>query len=165
VRVQQPLLELALAAVLGGVVQQLVREGRVAADPLGEVVLQALLGGDLLDAGHVRPHLLDGRSVLRGQGRQRLVRLALGNARVELEGPPDDLDLVPVREPLEGGLQPALADVAPRTDDVGPDLYLHAPSNFVARSSIPADQSASGPSGPWACGCARWSDLVGSRKT
>ena len=137
VGVQQPLLELALAAVLGGEVQQLVREGRVAADALGEVVLEALLSGHLLDPGHVRPHLLDGRAVLRGQGRERLVGLALRDARVELEGPPDDLDLVAVGEPLECGLQPALADVAPRTDDVGPDLYLHAWSNFVALSSIP----------------------------
>ena len=37
----------------------------------------------------------------------------------------------------ERGLQAALADVAPRTDDVGPDLYAHARPNVVARSTIP----------------------------
>src|SRR3712207_6899463 len=43
------------------------------------------------------------------------------------------LDLVAVREPLERGLQPALADVAPRTDDVGPDLDAHGAHQLHAR--------------------------------
>src|SRR5437763_1410542 len=63
--------------------------------------------------------------------------LAVGDRGVELEGSPDGLDLVPVRELVEGTLQPALADVAPRTHDVGPDLYLHARTNFSEPSSIP----------------------------
>ena len=59
VGVQQPLLELVALAVLGGQVQQLVGEQGVAADAVGQVVLEALVGGDLLDARHVGPHLLD----------------------------------------------------------------------------------------------------------
>ena len=50
VGVQQPLLELVAQAVLGGEVQQLVGEQGVAADAVGQVVLQPLGGGELLDA-------------------------------------------------------------------------------------------------------------------
>jgi hypothetical protein len=39
-------------------------------------------------------------------------------------------------EPLESGLKPSLADVAPGSNDVGPDLYFHVrllmPTIFVA---------------------------------
>ena len=122
----------------------------VAADAVGEVVVQALGGGELLDALHVGAHLgLDAGAVLGGQRGERRVRLALGDGRVELEGAPDDLDLVPVRELLEGALQPALADVAPRTHDVGPDLYLHARPTARERPAFLA-RSAYCSSGRWA---------------
>ena len=38
--------------------------------------------------------------------------------RVELEGPPDYLQLIALGEALERGLQPALADETPRTGDI-----------------------------------------------
>jgi hypothetical protein len=144
VGVQQALLELVAQAVLGGEVQQFVGEQGVAADAVGQVVVQPLGRGDLLDAGHVRPHRLDTGAVLGRQRGESRVRLALGNARVELEGAPDHLDLVAVRELLECALQSALADVAPRAHDVGPDLYLHAwpnaaqPTTNSLRAQLPS---------------------------
>jgi len=48
-----------------------------------------------------------------------------GGGRVQLEGPVDDLHLGGVLETGQRRLQPALADVAPRADDVTPDLDAH----------------------------------------
>ena len=49
------------------------------------------------------------------------------------------VDLVPVGEPREGRLEAALADVAPRTHDVRPDLDLHADLQlFDRRGGQPA---------------------------
>jgi hypothetical protein len=49
------------------------------------------------------------------------------STRVQLEGKVHDRNLVAVREPLQRSLEPSLAEVAPRADDVGPDLDLHGP--------------------------------------
>ena len=96
-----------------------------------EVEVEAVLGGG---RGHARDHLLrfgHAGAVLASETGG--VRGSLGGARggrVELEGVPDDLDGVPVRELLEGGLEPALADVTPGAGDVGPHVdteRLHGP--------------------------------------
>ena len=47
---------------------------------------------------------------------------------IELERPPSHLDRVAMVEPRERVLEVALADVAPGTDDVGPDVDPHEPS-------------------------------------
>ena len=44
---------------------------------------------------------------------------------VELETAPHDFHVLAMLESPERALEAALADVAPRADDVGPDLYLH----------------------------------------
>ena len=49
-------------------------------------------------------------------------RRAGGCLRVELVRAVDDLDVDLVAQLVHGALEPALADVAPRADDVGPDL-------------------------------------------
>ena len=98
--------------------------------PLGpvQVELEALAGGDAGD-------LVD--DLGRGLGAAELAGVGLGHRhrrpgrgpRVELVRPVDDLDvLVEVRvvgQPSLRLLEPALADVAPRADDVGPDLDEH----------------------------------------
>ena len=75
---------------------------------------------DLLDRGAEL-----GREVL-VVGRADAARLV----RVELEASPLDLDVARVVTELgKDALEPALADEAPRADDVGPDLDLHAPAS------------------------------------
>src|SRR5207245_594517 len=45
---------------------------------------------------------------------------------VELEAAELHSDIGSMVEPLEGGLKPSFADVAPGSNDVRPDLYLHS---------------------------------------
>ena len=61
----------------------------------------------------------------------------LRRGRVELEGAVDDLHVVAVVEAGQGGLQAALADVAPGADDVGPDLDTHDSYNVRTDPDIP----------------------------
>src|SRR5574341_763746 len=49
----------------------------------------------------------------------------LGHAGIQLERQPADLDIELAAEELERLLEAALADVAPRADDVGGDFDLH----------------------------------------
>src|SRR5674536_78048 len=61
--------------------------------------------------------------------------------RVELETAPHHRNLGALREAGQGGLEPTLADVAPRAGDVGPDLNrqwggLHAGVNAF-RAGVP----------------------------
>jgi hypothetical protein len=51
---------------------------------------------------------------------------------IELKRPMNDLHLVAILEPRERLLEAPLADVAPRTDDVGPDIDAHPLSIAVA---------------------------------
>ena len=108
--------------------------------PLGlaEPEEQALLGGHGLGA---LDHLLAGRGAAAVLGAQVLGHGLLGHprrGRVELEGAVDDLHVVGVREARQGGLEAALADVAPGTDDVGPDLDLHDGHNRGNDPNVPA---------------------------
>src|SRR5262249_13587904 len=52
--------------------------------------------------------------------------------RVELEGVPRDGDLVRVRELRKRGLEPPLAQVAPWTYNVGPDVDSHGVCQRIA---------------------------------
>src|SRR6185436_16619727 len=56
---------------------------------------------------------------------------------VQLEAAPGDLDSRPQLGRGDRGLEPALADVAPRADDIGPDLDREAPGRrgFVAHAT------------------------------
>ena len=96
-----------------------------------EVEVQALLGGQ---RGHPVDHLvrLPGAELA-------LVDLpdrggAPGGApRIELEGPERHADILRSREAPERRLEPPLADVAPRADDVGPDVDVHPAARYGAR--------------------------------
>ena len=118
--------------------QQPVGVDGVGALGLTEPEEQALLGGHGLGA---LDHLLAGRGTAAVLGAQVLGHGLLGHprrGRVELEGAVDDLHVVGVREARQGGLEAALADVAPGTDDVGPDLYLHDGHNRGNDPNVPA---------------------------
>jgi hypothetical protein len=110
--------------VRGGEVDQAMGVERVARLCHVEAELQPGAGSGL---GHPLVHRerLVARDV-------ELLRQAVGQGlgcgrrgRVELEAPPLDLDIVTAVEQRERLLEPALADVAPRADHVGPDLDLH----------------------------------------
>ncbi len=124
-RAHQALLERVLHPALRGQVQQAVRvEGAAAAHEVEAEVEAVLRGCGRHRVEHLL-RLLQGAAVLGGEV-LRLPLGALGGRRgVELEGAPDDLDLVAVREGGERLLEAALPDVAPRADDVGPDLDSH----------------------------------------
>ena len=122
VRAQQALLHLDLLAVLLGVVQQLVRLHGLGVLERVEVVVEPDLRGD---PGHAVEHRLDLR---RGHALVLDEEVDLGAGEVhrrvrgELEAVVLDLHLTAeLRNP---GLELALADVAPRTGDVRPDVNL-----------------------------------------
>src|ERR1700680_2605115 len=73
---------------------------------------------------------------------QRVTLRRGGRVRVELETPPDDADLVTMLETGQRGLEAALADVTPRTDDVRPDLNIHAGSSTHSRTVVIAQAGA-----------------------
>ena len=133
VRRQQRLLYRSLegrAALLEREVQQPVGVDGVRALGVVQPVDQALLGRHRLHAVDHPGAALGAAAVLAAEAlRDRLGRHR-GRAGVELEGAPDDLHLV--RELREGGLEAALADVAPGADDVGPDLDNHVRPNRAA---------------------------------
>jgi len=112
--------------VLGGELEHAVGVKGVAGAGPVEAVLQALRAGDLLDPGHRGQRLRFGDAVLGGQRPHRVQGLAPRSGRVELERAIRHLDAVTVLEPFQRFLEAALADVAPRTDDVRPDLDPHA---------------------------------------
>ena len=121
----KPLHDLFLDAGCGGQMGDAVRIERVARPCELEVVLETILGGHGRDPVVHRLRLPKAHAVLRGQHlRQRLVD-AWRTFRSELEAAVADAHVVPPLERAEGGLEPSLADVAPRTHDVGPDLHVH----------------------------------------
>ncbi len=126
-----------------GQVAEAVGVDRVDRDGPLQVVRQPLGGGEFCDLPGHCPHLRE-----RGPGplRQRLEdgpAVALGVRGVELEAVPVELHLVGVLKPVERRLQAPLADVAPRTDDVRPDVdaqrahRTHTPSTQTAAVSEP----------------------------
>ena len=122
VRAQQPFLGRVAEAEIGGQVQQAVRVQGVHGERGAEVEVEALLAGQLGDPAR---HLVRLRAEPPGQvipGGHRRARRGVG---VQLETAPGDLHLAGVLELAQRALQPALADVAPRADHIGPDLDLH----------------------------------------
>src|SRR5579885_1437846 len=121
----EALLELVLLPRLARRVDQAMRVERVAALRLVEVVLEALRRCERLQSRVRGRDLVGAPAVL---GRQMLGGGAAprGRVPVELERPPQHPDLAAMREPRQRRLEAALADVAPRTDDVRPDLDEHA---------------------------------------
>ena len=105
--------------------EQAVGVHRVGALRLVQPEDQAFLGGDRLGpVDHLAPGLGPAAVLAAEHVGHGLGGLA-GCARVELEGVPDDLDVVGVLELGQGLLEAALADVAPRADHVGPDVDAH----------------------------------------
>jgi hypothetical protein len=90
-----------------------------------EAELDAVGRADRLHAVVHRPGLLEGGAVLGGEVCITVPGTLRGRARVELEAAPDHAHLGAVLEARERGLEPPLADVAPRARDVRPDLKLH----------------------------------------
>ena len=90
-----------------------------------EPELDALLGGEIGEPLLARTRLLRVHPVLAGDVVGEAALPVPRRARVELEGPPHHFDVVGVRELGERGLEAPLADVAPRADDVRPDLDSH----------------------------------------
>ena len=120
-----------------------------------EVVVQAVLGGGL---GHGGQHLLrafcTGAQLLAEPGGVVGAGVVLGR-RVELVGVPGHGDLVAMVEPVQRGLEAALADVAPRADDVGPDIDVHTVVNGRAAGCIPGGGGPTGRCGEPARGSHR----------
>ncbi len=121
-------------AEIGGQVQQAVRVDRVHGHRAGEVEVQALAAGD---QRHPVGHLASLRAEPSRQVLDRGHRDAALGLRVQLEAVPGDLHLVRVLELGQRVFQAALADVAPRADDVGPDLDLHHSDNPVRTLPVP----------------------------
>ena len=108
-----------------GEVHDAVRVERVAAAREVEAEVQALGGGDVGHALLHRKRLVAAHAVLLGEMRRAVVLALARSGRVELERAPRHLHLVAVLEAGERGLEAALADVAPGTGDVRPDLDVH----------------------------------------
>ena len=89
--------------------------------------LSAATDGDVVD-DRLRPL---GAAELVGVRLEHRPRLARRRSRVELERPEDDVDVDLVGELGDGGLEATLADVAPRADDVGPDLDLDVGAHML----------------------------------
>ena len=145
---QQPVLHGGLDAMLVGEGDEAMGVERVG--PLGdlEVELQPVVGGRVahpLDDPHrlLRPAELAGVGVDDGR------RLGRG-AGVELIRLEHHRHVVAALEPLQGGLEAALADVAPGTDDVGVDLdqhlWLEPPIQAAHSGSMVAPQCGAGSS-------------------
>jgi hypothetical protein len=122
---QQTLLERVLLAVRMRVVDQAVGVERVAGPGPVEVEVQPLGRGVGRD-----PRLRGLRggaahAVFGGEALHRITLRRGWRARIELEAAPGDRDLLAMIEGGQGVLETALADVAPGTDDVGPDLDIH----------------------------------------
>ena len=115
---------------------------RVGVDVVEEAERQPLLRRDVDELLLHLAHLVLGAAVLAGQHPGGQLVAVLRRGRVQLEGAVDHLDLVAVRESGQRGLEAALADVAPGTDDVGPDLDLHDIANVGARTISPAPDDA-----------------------
>ncbi|MPM25127.1 hypothetical protein SDC9_71617 [bioreactor metagenome] len=120
-----------------GQMQQLVAAQRIGRDEVLEVVRQAD-GGRLLR--HHLEHLPDllGRHLLDlGEVFRLGAVVAIGQIGIQLVGPPGHPDVVPVGEAGQCRLEPALADVAPRAGDVGPDVDVHMQDNRPMSREIP----------------------------
>ena len=110
--------------------QQPMGEQRVGAQGAVHAELDPALGGDRGDVIDDRLGTLVATELL-GVGVDDRPGLARRRGRVELERPEDDVDVDLVGQLGNRRLEAALADVAPRADDVGPDLDLDAGAHML----------------------------------
>src|SRR5690606_28391268 len=97
-----------------------------------EVILEPVTGRHRCDVVGHRPYPL-GVAELAAQVFVHVARGAWSNRRIQLVAAPDDVDVIGVLELLQRRLETPLADVAPRTDEVGPDLDQHVTALPVTR--------------------------------
>jgi hypothetical protein len=90
-----------------------------------ELEVDPRLGAGVDNPRHGGARLANFVAVLAGDALRVRALAHLGRARVQFVGAPHDFDLVAVFELRQRALELALADVAPRAHDVGPDLGLH----------------------------------------
>ena len=151
VRREEALLGRVLQAVRGGQVDEPVRVERVGRVRAIEVIAQANGGRLAGDVAVQRPGPRAVAAQLRGEQVVHVPTALPRRVRHQFGAAPDDLDLLPVGEPLERALELALADVAERAQQIRPDLNLHAcrPSSPRRPGRNGATPSASS---AWACG-------------
>ena len=99
---------------------------RVAGQPrIGQVVFEAFDVGQMLHSGIHVLHLLL-RELVLGLEHLTAARRLMARARgIELKRAMRHSNLVPVIEERERMLESALAQIAPRADDIGPDVDVH----------------------------------------
>jgi len=125
VRAQQTLRHLVHFSLPGGEMRQAVCIKGVGGNDRVHVVGEP-------DAAGLRRHLFVHRFGLRAAhavfGCEQVMHVALllpFRMRIKLKAAVDDRDLLLVRKPLESSLKPTFADVAKRTDKIGPDFNDH----------------------------------------
>ena len=102
------------------------RVERVAGQPgIGQVVLEPLDVGEPLHPRVHLPHLVVRELVFRLEHRAAVRRLMAGPGWIELKRAMRHSHVVAMIEERERVLEPALAEIAPRADDVGPDVDVH----------------------------------------
>jgi len=132
----EALLHRILRAVRGSEVDEPVGVERIGATRDVEAEVQSVAGRRLRHPGLHGQRLVAARAVLLGEMGGTVDGALGGRGRIELEAAPRDRDLVAVLVALERGLEAALADVAPGTGDVRPDLDVHGSLQEVAQTTI-----------------------------
>src|SRR5688572_33034886 len=92
---------------------------------VGQVVLETLGRRHLFHLVVHRADLIFGQTVFRLQHRASTGGLASAPRRIKLKRTMGNSHVVPTSESRERLLEPALAEIAPGTDDVRPDIDLH----------------------------------------
>src|SRR4051794_27143954 len=126
-----------------GQVYQLVCGRRVTGGRSVEVIVQSFSSRGL---GHPRIYLFDlarRQPVLSHQHLAAIARVIARGRRIQLERVVEDDDGNVVFEPRERLLEPPFSDVAPRADDVGPDIDTH-PVSIAGTAADPGVPSKLG---------------------
>ena len=124
-----------------GEMHQLVRVEGVAGERPFELEVEAFTRRGLRHAAVHLHNLLGREPVLVHQHLAPARRRVARRRRVQLKRTMHDLHVVAVLVARERLLEAACADVAPRTDEVGPDIDAHR--SIFARRRAPADEPSS----------------------
>src|SRR5262245_8083464 len=112
------------------------RVERVAGETrVGQVILDPFYVSQTL---HPRCHvqsLLVGQLILRLEHGAPVCRLMPGPRRIELKRAMRHAHVVAMIEQRERVLETAFAEIAPRTDDIGPDVNIHQQSRSLTHAS------------------------------